>query len=69
MPASCGPAMVPALRLDYGEIDTLRERYGPGGDVFPLPEMALTSPASIVEPHPASANTGEWRIANREEVY
>jgi anaerobic dimethyl sulfoxide reductase subunit B (iron-sulfur subunit) len=66
------PACVSACQmrvLDYGEIQSLRERYGVGRNVFPLPEVGLTSPASVTEPHAASSQSGERRIANREEVY
>ena len=70
--AGKAPACVSACQmrvLDYGEIDDLNRKYGEGADVYPLPDPALTLPASVLNPHPVVRDDPHIRVANREEIY
>ena len=68
-PPSC-VASCPMRALDFGELNTLREKYGSTGKVFPMPETDLTKPALVIKPHPESesAENNKARISNMEEV-
>jgi DMSO reductase anchor subunit len=56
--------------IDFGKLPDLEAKYGPGQDIFPLPEPSLTRPATIVKPHREAkrALLASARVANREEV-
>jgi anaerobic dimethyl sulfoxide reductase subunit C (anchor subunit) len=56
--------------MDFGKLADLEAKYGPGHNIFPLPETNLTHPASIVKPHREAkrALLASARVANREEV-
>jgi anaerobic dimethyl sulfoxide reductase subunit B (iron-sulfur subunit) len=74
-PPAC-VAACPLRVLDFGTVEELEARHGPGAVPAPLPDPALTEPALLVTPHPAGegaartaeAPDGEVRVANREEV-
>jgi len=63
-------AACPMRAIHYGEIDTLREKYGTACDVFPLPPSDKTRPNLVIAPHhnAAKANAQSAQIANEEEV-
>ncbi|MBN2550632.1 MAG: dimethylsulfoxide reductase subunit B [Anaerolineales bacterium] len=68
LPPAC-VAACPMRVLDFGDLEELEERYGPGGNIFPLPAAELTEPALIVRPHQAALKAAsQAEIANREEV-
>lgn len=60
----------PQRALDFGEMNTLREKYGNGDQVAPLPDPLLTFPNLIVKAHidgrPQGDTTGA--IQNPDEV-
>ncbi len=69
--AGGSPACVTAcpLRvLDFGTLDELEARYGPGATPPPLPDPSLTEPGLVVTPHGATAGDEAPRVGNREEV-
>lgn len=60
----------PQRALDFGDPEELEARHGASPAMYPLPDPALTRPASSVTPHPGAARAAEGgaRVANREEV-
>ena len=64
-PPAC-VAACPLRVLDFGELEDLEARYGPGAVPAPLPDAALTGPGLVVTPHAAGDDAP--RVANREEV-
>lgn len=67
------PACVRACQmrvLHYGDLDQLIEEHGAVDPIYPLPDPALTRPAMVISPHPASVDRDGLgaRIGNREEI-
>jgi anaerobic dimethyl sulfoxide reductase subunit B (iron-sulfur subunit) len=56
--------------LEFGELETLREKYGNVAAVHPLPPAETTQPSIVFKPHKhaARAETEDARIGNLEEV-
>ena len=63
-------AACPLRALEFGELETLREKYGNVAAVFPLPSAETTRPAVVFNPHrdAARADAEGARIGNQEEV-
>ena len=60
----------PQRALDFGEMNTLREKYGNGDQVAPLPDPFLTFPNLIVKAHADARPQGDTTgaIQNPDEV-
>ena len=61
----------PNRALDFGELDTLRQRHGAGVDrVFPLDDPAISRPALVIKPHRHAALVQERgpEVGNWEEL-
>lgn len=63
-------AACPMRVLEYGELETLRQKYGHTNEVFPLPPKTFTDPALVIRPHPLTRKLSDHQaqIANIEEV-
>lgn len=63
-------AACPSRALDWGEIDDLKQKYGPGAQVAPLPDPSLTKPNLVVAPHRDSQPQGSTQgtITNPKEI-
>jgi anaerobic dimethyl sulfoxide reductase subunit B (iron-sulfur subunit) len=71
--AGSTPACVsacPMRALEFGELETLREKYGNVAAVHPLPPAETTQPSIVFKPHihAVRAETEGARIGNLEEV-
>ena len=74
-PPAC-VAACPLRVLDFGTVEALEARHGPGAVPAPLPDPSLTRPGLVVTPHPAGEGAAGTeadgsrgaRVANREEV-
>jgi anaerobic dimethyl sulfoxide reductase subunit B (iron-sulfur subunit) len=67
------PACVAACQmrvLEFGDLQDLRSKYSPFGNVYPLPEISLTEPSSTFTPHRDSQRTmtEPAMIGNQEEI-
>ncbi len=60
----------PMRALEFGELETLREKYGTVAAVHPLPPAETTRPAIVFKPHKdaARADAEGARVGNLEEV-
>ncbi|MFO7892720.1 MAG: DMSO/selenate family reductase complex B subunit [Longimicrobiales bacterium] len=56
-PPAC-VAACPLRVLDFGTVEALEAKYGPGAVPAPLPDPSLTDPGLVVTAHPASASSG-----------
>jgi len=63
-------AACPMRALDFGDLDSLRKKYGEANPIPPLPRFSLTHPALVIKPHrdAARAEREGAKIINREEV-
>jgi anaerobic dimethyl sulfoxide reductase subunit B (iron-sulfur subunit) len=70
-------AACPMRALDFGDLDQLRQRYGAGCSIYPLPDGSLTMPSLVLKPHPDSSPVASGlpagakshqRVGNREEL-
>jgi anaerobic dimethyl sulfoxide reductase subunit B (iron-sulfur subunit) len=71
--AGGAPACVlacPMRALEFGEFETLREKYGDQAAVYPMPPAETTRPSVVFKPHKDAvrAESEGARIGNREEV-
>ena len=68
-PPAC-VAACPMRAIDFGELETLRQRYGNVNEVFPLPHNTYTDPALVVKPHPGVKISEKHKahVGNIEEV-
>lgn len=68
-PPAC-VAACPMRVLDYGDKDTLVEKYGSLSGIFPLPEPAYTDPALMISPHKDAhhPDSEQAEIGNLEEL-
>jgi anaerobic dimethyl sulfoxide reductase subunit B (iron-sulfur subunit) len=57
----------PMRALDFGDLEALREKYGPGDLIHPLPDPAITGPSICIRAHP-QAGRADAGVANIEEV-
>jgi anaerobic dimethyl sulfoxide reductase subunit B (iron-sulfur subunit) len=63
-------AACPNRALNVGELDDLRQRYGPCDRVFPLDDPRISRPALVIKPHRHAAlvQQREPDVANWEEL-
>jgi len=52
-------ASCPQRALDYGELSELRNKYGEGNSIEPLPDPSLTWPAVVINPHRQAQPPGQ----------
>ncbi len=57
----------PMRALDFGDLEALLEKYGPGDLIYPLPDPAITGPSICIRAHP-QAGRADAAVANIEEV-
>jgi anaerobic dimethyl sulfoxide reductase subunit B len=63
-------AACPLRALEFGDRNTLEEKYGHHPTVYPFPAPDLTDPSLVLIPHPAAARAASEsaRVGNWEEV-
>ena len=63
-------AACPMRGLDFGEIETLRQKYGRLNDVYPLPPNHITRPALVIKPHKDAVRAKKENadVVNKEDV-
>ena len=63
-------AACPSRVLEYGEIETLRAKYGDTADIEPLPDPSITHPSLVITPHRHAQKTGYGigELANASEL-
>jgi anaerobic dimethyl sulfoxide reductase subunit B (iron-sulfur subunit) len=57
----------PMRALDFGDLEALLEKYGPGDLIYPLPDPAITGPSICIRAHPKTGRA-DAGVANIEEV-
>lgn len=58
----------PLRALDFGEIETLRERYGSVSDLAPLPDSSQTNPNLVITLPRNAGRIEKGEIANQREI-
>ena len=63
-------AACPQRALDFGDLDAMSDRYGPGGEFAPLPPFSYTRPMLVaLPPHGARpCDDGGGRVVNVSEL-